>query len=158
MIKEPRELVAARAALKKAEENLGDPAKLVHLRNAINSLLGVMLGDSPQIEKDIAKKLVLTYRNKMLSEVKVILANFDSYEPESLEHWNKVMAVFVDAGLDDDPEVNACKVQLGTQRGGRSIDNLKPAGLDILEELRAALNSLSVHRSRLSNIKSGIRK
>ena len=43
-----------------------------------------MLGDSAQIEKDIAKKLVLTYRNKVLSEVKVMLANFDLYEPESL--------------------------------------------------------------------------
>ncbi len=89
MIKEPSKLVAARAALEKAEEDLGDPGRLAHLRNAINFFLRVMSGVSPQIEKDIAKKLVLTYRNKVLSEVKVILANFDSYESGSLEHWNK---------------------------------------------------------------------
>jgi|SRR4029434_1672074 hypothetical protein len=159
MVKEPNELVAARAALKKAEEDLGDPGRFVHLRSAINSLLGVMVGDSPQIEKDIANKLVLTYKSKVLSEVKVILANFDSCEPGSLEHWNKVMEVFVDAGLADDPEFNACKEQLRTKRGNQSLDSLKPEDVEILEkELQAALDSLSAHRSRLLNIKWGIRK
>jgi len=159
MIKEPSHLVAARVALEKAEEDLGYPGKLGHLRNAINILLRVMSGVSPQIEKDIAKKLVLTYRNKVLSEVKIILANSDSYEAESLEHWNKVMEVFVNAGLGDDPEFNACKEQLLTQGGGQTIGSLKPADLDILErDLQAALDALSVHRSRLSNIKWGIRK
>ena len=73
MVKEPNELVAARAALKKAEEDLGDPGRFVHLRSAINSLLGVMVGDSPQIEKDIANKLVLTYKSNVLSEVRLSL-------------------------------------------------------------------------------------
>jgi hypothetical protein len=54
MIKEPSKLVAARAALEKAEEDLGDPGRLGHLRNAINFFLRVMSGVSPQIEKDIA--------------------------------------------------------------------------------------------------------
>jgi len=43
MIKEPSKIVAARAALEKAEENL-------------------------------AKKLFLTHRNKVLSEVKIIIS------------------------------------------------------------------------------------
>jgi hypothetical protein len=159
MIKEPSALGTARVALQKAEEDLGDPGRLGHFRNAINLLVRVMSAVSPQIEKDIAKKLVLTCRNKVLSEVKVILANADSYEAESLQHWNKVMDVFVDAGLGDDPEFNACKEQLLTQRGGQYIGSLKPADLDLLEkELQAALDTLSVHKSRLSNIKSGIRK
>lgn len=113
MIKEPSKLVAARVALEKAEKDLGDPGRLGHFRNAINFLLRVMSEVSSQIEKDIAKKRVLTYRNKVLSEGHP--ANFDSYEPGSLEHWNKVMEVFVDAGLGDDPEFNACKEQLLTK-------------------------------------------
>jgi len=158
MVKEATELVTARALLKKLEGNLGDPGMLVDLRNAINSLLAIMSGNSPQIEKDLAMRLVLTYRNKVLSEVKAILANFDSCEPEALKHWHEVMEVFVDAGVDD-PEFKACKEQLFAKRGTPSIDSLKPAELDTLEkELREVLDSLSAHRSRLSKIKWGIRK
>jgi hypothetical protein len=158
MVKETTELVTARALLKKVEGNLGDPGMLVHLRNAINSLSAIKLGDSPQIEKDLARKLVLTYRNKVLSEVKAILGDLDSYEPESLSHWNKVMEIFVDAGVED-PEFNACREQLITKCSRLSIDGLKPEDLDATEKgLREVLNSLSAHRSRLSNIKWSIRK
>jgi hypothetical protein len=115
------------------------------------------LGAFPQIQKDLARRLVLTYRNKVLSEVKAILANFDSCEPESLQHWHEVMEVFVDAGVDD-PEFKACKEQLVTQRSP-SLDSLRPGDLDAVEkELREVLDSLSAHRSRLSNIKWAIRK
>lgn len=134
MIKEASKLVAARVALEKAEEDLGDPGRLGHLKNAIEFLLRVMSGVSPQIEKDIAKKLVLIYRNKVLSEAKVILADFDSYEPESLEHWNKVMEVFVDVSFADDPEFNACKKQLLTRRRSQPIDSVKAAHADILKK------------------------
>lgn len=162
MVKEATELVAARAALRKAEKDLGDPGALIHIRKAIDFLLGMMSGNSRQIEKDLARKLVLTYRNKVLSEVKTILANFDSYEPESLNHWNKVMEIFVDAGVDD-PEFNACREQLLTKCSSPSIDNLNdslnPGDLQALEkELQEALDSLSAHISRLSNIKWEIRK
>jgi hypothetical protein len=157
MVKEATELVTARALLKKAEGNLGDPGMLVYLRNAIGSLSAIKLGAFPQIEKDLARRLVLTYRNKVLSEVKSILANFDSSEPESLQHWHEVMQIFVDAGVDD-PEFNACREQLVTQRSP-SIDSLNPADLDAVEkELREVLDSLSIHRSSLSNIKWAIRK
>jgi hypothetical protein len=54
MAKEPNTLLAAPAALETAEKDLGDPNRLGHLRNAINSLLRAMSGVSPQIEKDIA--------------------------------------------------------------------------------------------------------
>lgn len=131
MIKEPNKLVAARAGLERAEEDLRDPGRLGDLRNAINSLLQLMSGVSPRIEKDIAKKLLLTYRNKVLSEAKVILANLESYEPEYLEHWNKVMEVFVDPSLADDPEFNACKKELIARRRNQAIDNLKPVHVDI---------------------------
>ena len=158
MVKEATELVTARALLKKAEGNLGDPGMLVHLRNAIDSLSAIKLGAFPQIQKDLARRLVLTYRNKVLSEVKDILANFESCEPESLQHWYEVMQIFVDAGIDD-PEFNACREQLITKCSRLSIDGLKPGDLDAAEnELREVLNSLSAHRSRLSNIKWGIRK
>jgi hypothetical protein len=109
MIKEPNKLVAARAALERAAEDLRDPGRLGHLRNAISSLLQLMSGVSPRIEKDIAKKLLLTYRNKVLSEAKVILPNLESYEPGYLEHSNRVMEVFVDPSLADDPAFNECK-------------------------------------------------
>ena len=140
MIKEPNKLVAARAELQRAAEDLRDPGRLGHVRNAINSLLQLMSGVSPRIEKDIAKKLFLTYRNKVLSEAKVILANLESYEPEYLEHWNKVMEVFVDPSLADDPEFNACKKELIARRRNRAIDNLKAVHVDIPKktELQAA--------------------
>ena len=140
MIKEPNKLVAARAELQRATEDLRDPRRLGHLRNAINSLLQLMSGVSPRIEKDIAKKLLLTYTNKVLSEAKLILANVESYEPEYLEHWNKVMEVFVDPSLADDPEFSACKKDLLARRRNRAIDNLQAVHVDIPKktELREA--------------------
>ena len=101
---------------------------------------------------------MLTYRNKVLSEVKAILGDLDSYEPESLSHRNKVMEIFVDAGVED-TEFNACREQLITKCSRLSIDGLKPEDVDATEKgLREVLNSLSAHRSRLSNIKWSIPK
>jgi hypothetical protein len=139
MIKEPNKLVAARAELERAAEDLRDSGRLGDLTNAINSLLQLMSGVSPRIEKDIAKKLLLTYRNKVLSEAKVILANVESYEPAYLEHWNRVMEVFVDSSLADDAEFNECKEELLGGRRNRPIDNLK-VHIDIPKktELQAA--------------------
>src|SRR5499426_740830 len=131
MIKEPNKLVAARAELEKAAEDLRDPRRLGHLRNAISPLLQLMSGVSPRIEKDIAKKLLLTYRNKVLSEAKVILANLESYEPGYLEHWTKVMEVFVDPNLADDPEFNECNEKLLGGRRKQAIDNLQAVHVDI---------------------------
>ena len=136
MINEPSKLVAARAALEKAEEDLGDPGRLDRLRNVIKFLMRGMSADSPQIQRDIARKLVLTYRNKVASEVKDILANVDAYEPEFLEYWNEVMEVFEDASLADDPEFNACKQQLRARRGSQPIDSLKAADVDIPKKER----------------------
>ncbi len=159
MPKESSELVSARAALKKAEENLGDPGRLVHLRRAINSLVAVLSGHAAQIEKDIAKKLVLRSRNAVLSKVTAILADVESYEAGSLEHWVNVMEIFVDASLHDDPEFKACSEQLLTQCGPQSLDSLKPEDLDMLaKELEAALDSLSAHRIQLAKIRGGMEK
>jgi hypothetical protein len=156
MIKEPNILVAARAGLEKAEEDLRDPGRLGHLRNAINSLLQLMSGVSPRIEKDIAKKLLLTYRNKVLSEAKVILANLESYEPEYLEHWNKVMEVFVDPSLADDPEFNACKKELIARRRNQAIDNSKPVHVDIPKktELQAASPQNDFYFRKTKNVRT----
>lgn len=141
MIKEPNKLVAARAKLERAPEDLRDPGRLGHLRTAISSLLQLMSGVSPRIEKDIAKKLVLTYRNKVLSEAKVILANLESYEPKYLEHWNRVMEVFVDPSLANDPEFNECKEKLLARH--QTIDTLKSVHVDVPKktDLQAAVSA-----------------
>ncbi len=131
MIRDLSKLVAARAVLEKAEEDLGDPGKLDDIRNVINTLLQGLSGVSRQIEKDIAKKLVLTYRNKVLSEVKLILSNSDAYEAAFLEYWHEVMEMFVDARLAADPEFNACKEQLVTRCPSRPIDSLKARAVDM---------------------------
>jgi hypothetical protein len=133
MMKEQNKFVAARAMLKKTEEDLGDPISLDRFRNAINVLLAIMSGVSPRIEKDIAKKLVLTYRNKVLSQVKVIVANHDSHEAEYLEHWNKLMGVFVDPSLAEDAEFNACKEHL-LRCGNQPIVSLKAAHSDFADK------------------------
>jgi hypothetical protein len=133
MFKEPSQLAAARAELEKADGNLRDPASLGHLRNAIKALVQLMSGVSPRIEKDIAKKLVLTYRNKVLSEAKVILADLDSYEPGDLGHWNKVMEVFVDASVSNDPEFEACKYKLITKRANQPINTPNAANDSIVK-------------------------
>jgi hypothetical protein len=150
MNNEPNKLVTARAELERAEEDLTNPGRLICLSNAIKSLLELISGASPLIEKDIAKKLVLRSRNKVVSEAKAVLANEESYEPGYLENWNKVMEVFVDARVADDPEFNACKEQLLTRCANQylvtvpapavSLGNSNPPQVDFPEkkELQAA--------------------
>jgi len=159
MAKESSKLVQARVSLKKAAEDLGDPDGLVRLKSAINSLLAVMSGDSPQIEKDIANKLVLACRSKVVSEVKLVLANRESHDPALFQHWDKVTDVFLTAGLDADDEFKVCKEQLATVRAAHSNAKMKPADVETLaKELQSALDTLSVHRSRLLDIMAGFRK
>ena len=114
---------------------------------------------SAKIEKDIAQKIALTYKNRVLSEVNVILDNFASYEARVLEHWINVMEVLMAAGFDDDAVLNTSKKQLRSRIDLQSIEDLSPMELDTLEkELRAALESLSLHKLRLSNIKISTQK
>jgi hypothetical protein len=74
----------------------------------------VIAKGSVTIEKDIAQKIALTYKNRVLSEVNFILDNFASYDARALEHWINVMEV--------------------------------------------ALESLSLHKGRLSNVKISSQK
>lgn len=127
MIKEPNRLAAARASLGRAEEDLKDPDRLGDLRNAINCLLQVISGVYPRIEKDIARKLFLDWRNKVLAETKAILANLDSYERGYLEHWSKVIDGFVDPSVPDDLEFNAYKKQFLAQSASHPIGILRVA-------------------------------
>jgi flagellar biosynthesis regulator FlaF len=114
---------------------------------------------SAKTEKDIAQKIALTYKNRVLSEVNVILDNFASYEARVLEHWINVMEVLMAAGFDDDAVLNTSKKQLRSRIDLQSIEDLSPMELDTLEkELRAALESLSLHKLRLSNIKISTQK
>jgi hypothetical protein len=115
MINEPNQLLKARTALNRAEVDLTDPNKFSELKRAINSLLQLISGLSPLIEKDIARRLVMESRSRVLSEVRLILSKVESYEPGYLEHLNNVMEIFVDANLPDDPEFSACKEQLLTK-------------------------------------------
>jgi len=146
-------LDTARAELKKVEEKLGDPDKLIDFKNGITSLQNVILEGSAKIEKDIARKLALTYKNRVFSEVSFILDNA-SNEAAALEHWINVMEVLMAAGFDDDAVLNTSKKRLLSRLHLQSIEHLSPVELERLEkELRAALESLSLHKGRLSNIK-----
>ena len=133
MDKEPKDLVAARALLKKSEKGLEDPNNVVFLKEGINSLVDVISGECAEDHKNVAKKLVVTYRNKVLGEVKAVLANANSYVLETLEHWNVVMEVFIDTGLADDPDFKAWKEQLFTKWGVRLVQSLKPWEIEVLK-------------------------
>jgi hypothetical protein len=134
MSNKPSALVTARAALKKAEEDFGNPQRLVHLKNAVHSLLEVMSGAAPKIEKDIAKKLALSCRTKVLSEAQLMLANLDSCEAADLQYWNDVMEIFVDAGLDEEPEFRSCRTRLLARRGSPSVEEVTTAPEGMLTE------------------------
>lgn len=125
MVKEPNPFVTARAAFERAAQDLADPDKFDDFSNAVVSLLRVISGASPQIEKDIAKKVLLTCRNKVLTEVKAVIADLDSWEPRALAHWHQVMEVFADSSLHEDPEFNACRGRLRTLRASRAFVTFK---------------------------------
>ena len=134
MEKEPIELEEARIQLKRFEESLGDPAGLPCLQRGISLLVDIIEGDSPQIYKDRAKNLVVAYRGKVSSEVKDILSKVDSYALDFLQHWNGVMDVFTDTGVDDDREFKASKDQLFTEWGKRFVKSLSPWELEMLKK------------------------
>src|SRR5262245_55132564 len=112
MIQEPSKFVSARAALEKATANFGDPSGFGELQKVIGLLSRELSGIALPSEKEIAKKLLLSCRNQVLLETKLILANFASHEADHLDYWQKVVALFVDPNLPDDPQFNACKAQL----------------------------------------------
>jgi hypothetical protein len=143
MIKEPSRLIEARRALEKAEADLGDPERLSYLKSATHILLQIISGGFPQIERDIAKRMVLTSRKKVLSRVKAILANRDLLESRpTLEHWNRVMEIFVAAGLADDESFDASR-QLLTRRQTQAIDNSTTGGVPIVRRREPEAASLS---------------
>jgi hypothetical protein len=121
MMTEPSKFATARAALEQAEADLGNPSTLGDLRNVISFLLRELSGASPQIEKDISTRLVLTYRNKVLSEVRAVVADLVSYEPEFLEYWYKVMDLFEHRSLAEDPEFNDLKSRILTTRNRQPV-------------------------------------
>jgi len=94
----------------------------------------VISKSSAKIEKDIAQKIALTYKNRVLAEVNFILDNFPSYEAKALEHRINVMEVLMAAGFDDDAELNASKKQLLSRLDLQSIEHLSPVELDTLEK------------------------
>ena len=150
MINEPNKLVEARTALDRAEVDLTDPNKFSELKRAINSLLQLISGVSPLIEKDIARRLVMESRSRVLSEIRLVLSKVESsYAAGYLEHLNNVMEMFVDANLPDDPEFSACKEQLLTKcreyvlvapaaAGSLENSNLLHADVSKKKETRAA--------------------
>lgn len=159
MSKDTNALVAARAALTNAEKGLGNPHGFPELRDAVTTLVEVISGTAPGIEKDIARKLLLSCRRKAVEEVRAILANIDGCETATLDHWRGVMELLADAGLGDDPEFEACRARLHAKRSIPTIPNFTSAELAVLEkELQAALDCLSMHRRQLAKIKSGVGK
>lgn len=123
MPREPNVLVRARTALMRAEKDLGDPQGLDELRSAVHALLEVIDGESPKIEKDIAVRLTLSCRSKVLSELKLVLANVDSSQSTIARYWNDVLEIFVEAGLGEEPEFNACREQLLASCAGQPVDS-----------------------------------
>ena len=143
MIKERSRLIEAKIALEKAEEDLGDPERLAYLRSATHIFERIISGISPQIERDIAKRMVLTCRNKVLSKVETILADRGLSEISTLEHWNRVMEVFVAAGLADDESFKASKQELLARRKTQPIDNSTPGRAPIVGRRESEAASVS---------------
>lgn len=86
MEKEPNELISARASLRRWEENPGDTERRNFLRQGVRSLSDVIFSDLPEVYKTLAKKLIIAYRNRVLSEAKGILVDSGSRELAYLEH------------------------------------------------------------------------
>lgn len=136
MEKEPNELMEARAPLKKWEENPGNPEKLSFLKQGISLLNDVTMGNYSQAYKDRANNIVVTYRNRILAQVRGILSNADSYELDSLNHWHNAMAVFSDVGFEDDQEFKVCKDRLFSTWGIRWVRSLSPSELQEIRRLQ----------------------
>ena len=103
MEKEPEELSEGRNHLKQFERLLKDPKGLHHLKQGIASLVDVLEGDYPQSFKNTAKNLVSSYKDKVLSEVKRVLSDLDSYEDETLWHYHLLMEEFIEDSFEKDP-------------------------------------------------------
>jgi hypothetical protein len=136
MNKEPNELMEARTSLKKWEESLHDPKTLTYLKQGISLLSDVAMGNYAQVYKDRANNIVVGYRNRILSEVRGILSNGDSYELDSLVHWHNAMAVFSDVGFEDDEEFKVCKDRLLSAWASRWLRGLSPSELQEIRRLQ----------------------
>jgi len=118
----------ARAALSKAEKDLGNPQNLILFEHGINLLAEVVTSDFKF--KPIASRLAATYRIKAVSNVNKIIADSDSLSVDSFEHWTNVLKVFTDAGFDDDPGLKACNEKLAKTWVNRVVGNVSPWELE----------------------------
>lgn len=109
MEKEPKELKEARAALREAEADLANPQMLKPFKRGIDLLAEVILGEYSKTHKNVANRLAVSYRNKVVANTKTIMGEADSYELDYLQHWSNVMETFTESGLDDDSELRFCK-------------------------------------------------
>jgi len=134
MANEPKQLVDARAALSEAEADLGNAQMLNRFKHGIDLLADVIFGDYDEIHKNIANRLVTSYRSRVVEKAKAILSEADSQDLDSLAHWGKIMETFTDAGFDDEPELTSCKRQMFDKWGLRLLATLKPWEIEMLRK------------------------
>lgn len=134
MENEPKELVEGRAALSKAEADLANAQMLNSFRRGIDLMAEVIFGEYSEIHKNVANRLAATYRNKVITKVKLILSEADSYDLDSLEHWRNVMETFTEAGLDDDPDLRSYKDQMTNNWGLRLLQTMTPWQIESLKK------------------------
>ncbi len=108
---EPQKLSEAKAHLRQFEKLLKAQEGRHHLKAGVNLLVELAEGDYPQSIKDTTANLVVSYRNKVVSEVEGVLSNATSFDQDELWGWHCVMQEFVETSLDDGP-FNACHTDL----------------------------------------------
>ena len=109
---EPRELVEAKQHLLQFEHSLYDQAGNYHLEEALALLVDVIVGKAAETHKSIAKTLVSTHINNVLSKAKQILGDESTENENRLDHLFNLMDLFESSGLEIGEDFSLTKKQL----------------------------------------------
>jgi hypothetical protein len=133
---EPRELLAAREHLARAEAGYGSAEGLSQLQAGLDLLDEIMAAGEPR-HRSIAKNIATAYAAKVYRNITTLLAGDRAVPEPQLEHLFKVVLAFDQSDVDLPENARTIKIEIARRLIDRYYEGHSP------EEKRKALEQLT---------------
>ena len=140
MTREPVELTEARELLSKFAVEVCSREGIGHLAKALSLLVDVRDADESGKYSQVASNLVLAYARKIRGEIHSLLLA-PCVHSETVDHWQKVVATFEQAGFRLPQELEEVRSKLLMIKLTREINLMSPLERErLVKKLQAMTN------------------
>ncbi|HKU17613.1 MAG TPA: hypothetical protein VJQ52_24675 [Steroidobacteraceae bacterium] len=133
---EPRELLAAREHLARAEAAYGSAAGLAELEQGLGLLDDLMSGKDAR-QRSIAQNIATTYASRIFRSIGAVLDGDRAVPEPQLEHLFKVVLAFDQSDIELPPAARTIKIEIARRLIDRYYEGHSP------EAKRKALEQLT---------------